>query len=626
MKKVYVLACAVLLAGSVSAQGILPMQPVKSQDFRSFAPANTPSNQQVEREVFWTNDLSDPADWTIDNALNNGFEQFVDLQFQIGTGLAPSGFAPIAAINSTTYDNGIAMVDSDLYGGEEGGLGIENCWIQTANPIDCSAHPYVGISFETFYRMWDGGSSDGNEYCLVEVSTDGVNWPDASTFEVSEAPGERWELWPNMQTQDPVTNPTNMFFDITSAAGGQSTVYLRFRWKGTWGYAWMIDDIQLFDLAANDVRVASTTYSDYNNTGILEYGVFPFSQLTELTFRSDVENIGATGQTGVTMDVTVNGSNVGTSAAEDIAYGEADSLFVTGYTPPATAGDYAIEYSVTTAEGDENPGDNMASQSFMVDEWQMGRDDNGFTGVFPLDGADEFILGPVFQIFNDATVYAIDVAIMNTSDAGTELIAEMRDYNSENFDVLVASSEQPIVSSLLNDGSSEPLWTTFVLEDPMDVFAGDIVYPTIQHYGGSAVQIGESRNAPEQTCFLYGDFGTAGFAWYFTTDVPMVRLNFNPDATVGVEDALTAPNFTLLQNFPNPADDVTRVNYELTTAGRVNIAVYDITGKQVMNVEEGLLPAGTHRTVLNVAALPAGVYHYTLTVGENQLSRKMVIQ
>ena len=106
----------------------------------------------------------------------------------------------------------------------------------------------------------------------------------------------------------------------------------------------------------------------------------------------------------------------------------------------------------------------------------------------------------------------------------------------------------------------------------------------------------------------------------------MVRLNFNPNATVSVDEALTAPNFTLLQNFPNPADDVTRVNYELTTAGRVNVAVYDITGKMVMNVDEGLLPAGTHRTVLNVAALPAGVYQYTLTVGENQLTRKMVIK
>jgi hypothetical protein len=429
-----------------------------------------------------------------------------------------------------------------------------------------------------------------------------------------------------MQTQDPVSNPTNIFFDITSAAGGAEEVWIRFRWKGTWGYAWMIDDIEIFDLAANDIRVTETSYSDYTNTGVLEYGVYPYSQLTELTFRADVENIGASGQTGVEMVVSVDGTEIGTSPSEDVPYGETDSLFVTGYTPPATSGVYSVDYLVTTAEGDENEGDNSAAREFRVDEWQMGRDDNNFTGVFPFDGADEFISGPIFQIFEDGFVYAIDVAFMDGSDTGTEVIAEMRDYFSDNFDVLVASSEQAVLPALLNDGSSEPLWTTFVLEDPMEVFAGDIVYPTVQHYGGSSVQIGESRNCPEQTAFLYGDFGTAGFSWYFTTDVPMVRLNFNPDATVGVNDVLSAPNFTLLQNFPNPATDVTRINYELNEAGRVNVKVYDITGKQVMSIEEGLLPAGTHRTVLNVNDLPAGVYQYTLTVGENQLTRKMVVQ
>ena len=44
-------------------------------------------------------------------------------------------------------------------------------------------------------------------------------------------------------------------FDITSAAGGQETVYVRFRWSGTWGYSWEIDDIQVYATPENDVRI-----------------------------------------------------------------------------------------------------------------------------------------------------------------------------------------------------------------------------------------------------------------------------------------------------------------------------------------------------------------------------------
>lgn len=127
------------------------------------------------RASFWNNDFSNCNEWFIDNAYDNGLTVYApDLNFECGVGLTPSGNAPIAPIESTTASNGFMLVDSDLHGGENGGVEIENCWFQTVQPINCSAHPFVSISFETFYYMWDGGSSDGNEYCLLEVSRDGV--------------------------------------------------------------------------------------------------------------------------------------------------------------------------------------------------------------------------------------------------------------------------------------------------------------------------------------------------------------------------------------------------------------------------------------------------------------------
>jgi len=622
MKKVYAVAIAALFAGTVSAQQIQPMAKTKAQDFRVTGQS---VQTQVDREVFWTNDFSVGSDWTIGDAYDQGLTQFIDgLDWQIGN-VEPTGFAPIAPLASTTAANGIAMVDSDLFGGAEGGTGIENCWIQTAQPIDCSMHPYVSISFETFYRMWDGGNSDGNEYCLVEVSTDGVNWPSLTTFEVSESPGNRWELWPDMTTQDPVNNPTFFTFDISSAAGGESTVWIRFRWKGTWGYAWMLDDVELFDTPEDDIRVDAVTYTDYNNTGIYEYGVIPFGQLFEMQFRSDFTNQGVNDQTNTVMDVSVNGTNVGTSDPITLAYASSDSAIVMGYTPPAQGGAYTVEYTISSDGDEESPENNTLSQQFRVSQWKFGRDNNGFLGMFPGDGTSEWVAAPLYQIFNDATVYAVDVAFMEGSVAGTEVIASLRDVASETFDPLVQSDELQIVGSLLNDGEAAPVWHTFLLEEPVEVFAGDFVMPAIEHYGGTNVQIGESRNAPIQTCFVYGAFPT--FDWYYTTDVPMVRLNFDENAqnSVGVE-TISAADFTLGQNFPNPAENVTRISYSLENAERVSIEVFDITGKLVLAQEEGLRPAGEHVIDLSVSNLSAGTYSYTVTVGDSKLSRKMMVK
>ncbi len=636
MKKIYVLACSALLAGSAFAQVNVSREAAnKTTVVRQETTAgNFISNP--EREVFYSNDFSNAADWLIQNAGDVGTAGYADLQFEIGVGLEPTGFAPIDALVSTTAENGFAMVDSDLYGGEEGGTEIENCWIQTVNPIDCSGQATVALGFENFYRMWDGGSDDGNEYCLVEVSLDGTTWPDINTYEVSEAdPGTRYELWPDMGTQDPVSNPTYKFFDLSSIAAGESTVYLRFRWKGTWGYAWMIDDLEMFDLPDDNLAVTGVTYSDLENTGIYELGVYSLQQPTELVFRADVVNLGANDQTGVDMTVNINGTSVGTGAAEDVLYGESDSLFLYGYAVPDAVGDYDIEYVVNMTNEDFDPSDNGGAQSFSVTEWQMGRDNGVFETFRPnADYADVWRGGPIYDIFVDGVIYALDIALWENSVPGSDITGYIMDSNSPASDGLVPddiigqSDELEVAGNLLNtiDDEGAIKWTTLVLQDPVEVFAGDAYLAAVGTFSGAGVSVLGSPNTHDFSNYVFGDFGTAGEDWYWTSTNLLIRLNFNPDATVNVEENIVADNVTLSQNYPNPATDNTRISFEMKAAGTVSLEVYDVTGKLVINRSEGTLPTGTHTIDLNVNDLTAGVYQYSLIVDGTRLTRPMMVK
>ncbi len=82
----------------------------------------------------------------------------------------------------------------------------------------------------------------------------------------------------------------------------------------------------------------------------------------------------------------------------------------------------------------------------------------------------------------------------------------------------------------------------------------------------------------------------------------------------------------VFQNMPNPFSTTSTVNYELEKAAPVVLSVYDVTGKKVAEQNEGTQSEGQHSLKFNGESLSAGVYYYSLTVGQNATSTmKMVI-
>ena len=659
MKHFYTAAFAVLLSTAVTAQGVLPYAASKTAQSRRVKAENT-TTQQVERDVIWSHDcnVDSCSSWVFGNGSDIAGAPWegIDLNFECSTD-GPAGpynqwaggtgdFTAASAMNSTTSDNGLLIVDSDLFGADANysAAWIENSWVQTADPIDCSALEFVSISFETRYRCWDNGSSDDSEKCLIEISRDGVNWPDVAT--VAEIDGtvdygdgvlvpSRWEVFPGFETGSESDNPALVEFDITSAAGSQEQIWVRFRWTGTWGYSWEIDDIQIYETPANDIRIDNyVSYTDYFTTGIWEAGVFAEGQLTSLDAAAKVYNVGYLDQEETTMALTVNGADAGASAPITLGYQAQDTLRVTY--DMGTVGSYELNYAVSAMNEDENPANNTASQSFEVSSLHYGRDNGTMTGLFPGDGTDDFIALNPYDIFEDVTVYAIDVAVAAGSENGTPVVAHLFDgfddtYLTEQYGgLLVSTAELDLAADFSNDGSEAPgdiVWYTLVLEDPYTAPGGTVLAAGFEHYGGSNVQIWESQFAYDQTCFVYGPFGSGGaYDWYYTNETPMVRLNLDPNATntVAVEE-VNAEQFQLYPLAPNPAAETTRLQYRLDQAAEVTLEVYDMTGKLVQQLNRGTQGVGYHSITLDVSAFNAGVYTTTLTVNGARATERLLV-
>jgi hypothetical protein len=107
----------------------------------------------------------------------------------------------------------------------------------------------------------------------------------------------------------------------------------------------------------------------------------------------------------------------------------------------------------------------------------------------------------------------------------------------------------------------------------------------------------------------------------------MIRLNSDESLVVDINVAENLNNgLSLAQNVPNPAVDFTTVNYSIANNESVNVIVRDITGRVVMNINEGVKPAGNHSIRLNVENLGAGIYTYTVVAGSSVMTKEMMVK
>ncbi len=75
---------------------------------------------------------------------------------------------------------------------------------------------------------------------------------------------------------------------------------------------------------------------------------------------------------------------------------------------------------------------------------------------------------------------------------------------------------------------------------------------------------------------------------------------------------------------PNPSvGGAARIHFALAQSCRLELSLYDVTGRKVRTLAEGAYPEGEH--VATVPGLPAGVYFYQLNASEFRQSGKMIV-
>jgi hypothetical protein len=102
-----------------------------------------------------------------------------------------------------------------------------------------------------------------------------------------------------------------------------------------------------------------------------------------------------------------------------------------------------------------------------------------------------------------------------------------------------------------------------------------------------------------------------------------------PDTTfTGVEmpggGAVQREGFAL-NALPNPAQGRTEVRFLLPRAAKVSLEVYDLAGRRVQSLAQGLREAGSYSQTWDGRNSPAGVYFVRLSAGGESLTQRLVL-
>ncbi len=92
-----------------------------------------------------------------------------------------------------------------------------------------------------------------------------------------------------------------------------------------------------------------------------------------------------------------------------------------------------------------------------------------------------------------------------------------------------------------------------------------------------------------------------------------------------LQDAEIPTKFSLQQNYPNPFNPTTKIQFEVPVSQKVELIVYDILGRKVMELYNDIAPVGIISIEFKADDLASGMYVYQLKTKDFSISKKMVL-
>ena len=278
--------------------------------------------------------------------------------------------------------------------------------------------------------------------------------------------------------------------------------------------------------------------------------------------------------------------------AEAVAVDDLDNVIVTGYSDANINWDWCtVKYN---PEGD----------TVWIRRYDVGKDDRA-QGV-TADGSGSIIvvgvLGESHNSYASVVKYSLEGDTIWIKKFTVEEITSFIDVATDaDGNILLAGWYYTF-----SDGKLQGDFYTAKCDSDCNLIWTDI------YNGGVLDEISGIASDNRGNVVVTGSKGE-GTPGYMTFDC--VTIKYSGTAT-SIKDGSNPGGFPsgyiLHQNYPNPFNGLTKIEYELPARGYVCLKVYDVLGREIVTLADGIEDAGLRSVEFDGTNMPGGVYFYKL--------------
>jgi hypothetical protein len=108
------------------------------------------------------------------------------------------------------------------------------------------------------------------------------------------------------------------------------------------------------------------------------------------------------------------------------------------------------------------------------------------------------------------------------------------------------------------------------------------------------------------------------------TEIPLAMTIDIVSVDEGVEEALPG-TWALDTPYPNPFNSTARIRFTVPSRERVSLRVYDLLGREVARLHEGVMQAGSHQVSFEANGMASGLYFVRMQGAGFDATRKMLL-
>ena len=135
----------------------------------------------------------------------------------------------------------------------------------------------------------------------------------------------------------------------------------------------------------------------------------------------------------------------------------------------------------------------------------------------------------------------------------------------------------------------------------------------------------DGTGASLELCNPYGiNYKTIN--WKTSLDKPTPGKQNSVYAPTGLQETIKIPDgYYLTQNFPNPFNPTTTIEFQIPKQSLVELKIYDILGREIQTLVNKVLEAGDYTYSFDAGNLASGIYLYKLKVNSFVQVKKMIL-